>query len=381
MYKPELLDQIVEKAFPPGSQVVGNLKDVPPSARFWILPGKQGYPRWIIPQNPVEGLAVLREWRPFTGKTALTWLVLKQAYCMGVLGNIPGVHPLGVAIPKNTWGHLGWHEEIPPTPVVYVGTPSKITRLVVSLVHPRRRELSCVAKIPLGPLSGHGILREADILTQLAQEKPGLAPHVLYVNPHKAIAVQSPMLGTPAKPALTRTHIEWLLDLRLANQTTSLTEQARKLSDWIDRQGSMTGDTHAKLDAVLRTLQDDTPLPAVYRHGDFAPWNLKFALSGRLAVVDWEHATLLDLPFYDLMHFYYIQAHVARRQPNLLPKLLENPLVKTYLSTMNIDKALLPKLFLYYLLDYWTQRVADENQAAAQLYFEALMHQLEQINR
>ena len=92
-----------------------------------------------------------------------------------------------------------------------------------------------------------------------------------------------------------------------------------------------------------RVLREPHELPAVWVHGDFAPWNFRRMDGEKIAVVDWEEASPDSLPLYDLVHFYLIQNFLfgeRRLDPRSYRKAAQE-----YLKALGIDPVLHNRLF------------------------------------
>ncbi|MGB1547506.1 MAG: phosphotransferase family protein [Alphaproteobacteria bacterium] len=274
--------------------------------RFWVVRGKRG-PRWIVPENPAHGLPALRRWRPFDVASRVKWALLLGAYRTGALGFVPGIGKIAVAVPEAVdWSHLGWHGGPGPQPVVHVGTPSANQRFVASLVDPLSRRVKAIAKAPIGEAAAARILHEADMLERLAEEQPGVAPRLLFRNAASGITAEEAFQGEPTGRRLTAAHLAFLDRLRITGAETSLRQEIERLRPAL---ATLPPARAEALGAVLKRLDRPTPLPAVWVHGDFAPWNL-FLQEGRLVACDWENAEPRGLPLFDAMHFLWIQRYL-----------------------------------------------------------------------
>jgi thiamine kinase-like enzyme len=158
-------------------------------------------------------------------------------------------------------------------------------------------------KIPIGSFAAQNILREADILERLATEKPGLTPSLVLVDKKNGTSVQDFVDGRQTGTKLTEAHMKWLSALRIPGEKTSLSEQAERLALRLDSQTSMDKETLSLLSVLLDRMKDQTPLQAVWLHGDFAPWNLKWVTKKKLVAFDWEFAQAYALPGLDLVHY------------------------------------------------------------------------------
>ncbi len=325
--------------------------------RYWVVPGRHG-PRWIVPENPRDGMAVLAHWRPYGLISRLKWAALTAAYRAGQLGRVPGISGLGIAGAGTAdWGHLGWRGAAPPVPSIYIGTPGPAQKAVATLV--ADGAAVAVAKAPLGPLAASGILHEAAMLERLATEKPGMAPRLLHTDRDAGIGVQEAVMGRPCGRRLGAAHLGWLAGLRMTGAETSLAE-------WVGRFDPPQG-----CDVVRRALDaaaDTTSLPAHWEHGDFAPWNLKWRGRGQIAALDWEEARPGGLPLLDLLHFDAMQSYLFASTPRL-GRFSDLPAgISAYAGSWGVGAALWRKLRLFYLARAWIGRSrAGESDHAAYL--------------
>lgn len=365
----ELIEKIIGKVLPSGSPLAWNANEVPPGDRFWIIPGRDG-PRWIVPQNPRYGRSVLSQWRPYDLSSRIKWVAFMAAYRTGRLGMVPGVVPVGVARASDSnRGHLGWTNERGPVPVIYVGTPGPTRKAVAHLVDVATCRTAGVAKIPLGARAAENILHEADILGLLEEEKPGIAPRLRYVDRAACISVQDSITGRSSFRGLTQAHIDWLRDLRIPGTETSLREQSEYLMKRLVHLEGLPEATRCLLENVLEQLDDPTPLPAVWVHGDFAPWNLRWVEQGKLAAVDWEEAMPVSLPGVDLIYFYVIQDflfcdNAPDKAWHQLQGFVDSHLVRSYIERFWYVEKLLTSLVLFTLADMLIRRALIVNGAS-----------------
>ena len=119
---------------PPDARSMMGWKPVQMS-RFWMISGKGGEPRWILPHDPKYALPFLQQWRPYDFRSRITWQCLMMAYQGKRLDCVPGVVPLRIIVPeKSNWEHLGWSLARPPVAVIYVGTPGPNRKAVLGLI-------------------------------------------------------------------------------------------------------------------------------------------------------------------------------------------------------------------------------------------------------
>lgn len=300
-----VVTSVVTKVFPEGTELCLKGKGGLPGAQFWMIPGKGGEPRWILPHERKHAWPFLRQWRTYDFRSRIKWQCLKAAYRGKMLGCVPGVAPLRIIVPEGTnWDHLGWSLARPPVPVIYIGTPNLTRKAVMGLIDSQKGKVISVGKVPLVPAAGLTINHETDILDKLAREKPARAPHSLFIDREKGIATQEFVSGSPTGPRLTEKHVAFLVDLAIPGETISLREVVQLLGRKIKTQEHINPDARAVLEQVLTEVDDPSPLPAVWVHGDFAPWNLKKATNGSLWAIDWEFASPKGLPLFDLVYFH-----------------------------------------------------------------------------
>jgi len=334
---------IVKKVFPEGTELCLNGKKCPPESRFWMIPGKGGGPRWIIPQQPEYGLPILNQWRPYDLFSHIKWKCLLTAYRVKNLGYLPGVVPLRLIVPeKNNWEHLGWHSIKHPTPVIYVGTPGPSRKTVFGLVNSQDGAVTSYGKAPLGPSSRLAINHEVDILDTLAKEKPGRAPRIFFIDRANGLTTQEFFSGKPSGRILTENHVAFLVDLVISGETISLREVVEDLGPQIKILEDIDSKARTLLERVLEEIDDTSPLPAVWVHGDFAPWNIKKAAKGSLRVIDWEDSSRKGLPLFDLYYFHSKQMFLFGEN-ELFPKLFGR-LLKLYLEQLSIVPAMTEKI-------------------------------------
>lgn len=360
----KLLEDIIYQIFPSGSDLSWDASQVGPDDRYWVIAGKQG-PRWIIPQNPKYGLSVLTQWRPYGTLTSMQWQAFLTIYRIGQLGLLPNIQAFGISEAQtSSWESLGWMRSHAPVPVIYVGTPSDTRKAVISLVNRKTLQIVGIAKVPLTPLASNCILREAKNLTELAVNKPGLGPQLLFVNQDQGTSLQSAILGDPPSRRLTPAHCSWLSQLAIPEVETSLQEQVENLLPRLSHLSKMGDQTTVSAGKTLERLTDPTPLPSVWIHGDFAPWNLKWIDRSTLAAVDWEEARSHGVPLQDFFHYFYIQSYLFQSGPVLLSQ-LKQKFVDPYWPNLNLDAEMYLKLARFYLAESWVccMERGDQNYA------------------
>ncbi len=123
-----------------------------------------------------------------------------------------------------------------------------------------------------------------------------------------------------------------------------------------------------KLGAILeRTLVGET-MPFVWSHGDFSAGNCLYDAARRLsAVVDWELFSDYHLPLLDVLHCMEIpgernssatwQRFDTIRTLFQADRLLEMPVLASYVEQMGIPQRVLPALILMYWVDHVAKRI------------------------
>jgi hypothetical protein len=367
-----LISSVVKKIFPEGTEFCldGNI-DLSES-QFWIIPGKKGEPRWILPHDREYGWPFLQEWYPYDFSSRLKWHCLMAAYRGKGLRYVPGVVPLKVIVPeKSNWEHLGWYSINQPVPVIYVGSPGRSRKAVLGLIDSQERKVASIGKVPLGPSAGLAINREVDILEDLAKEKPGRAPRTLFVDRGNGISVQEFFSGSPTGRHLTERHVEFLADLVIPGETISLREVAEDLERQINTLEDIDPKARTVLERVLEEIDDPSPLSAVWEHGDFTPWNIKKVTNGSLRTVDWEASSRRRLPLFDLIFFQTMQVFLFGEN-ELFPKPFRRTLNR-YVDRLNISPAMTKKVAKACItLDWLKWRKAGKDSLRTNFLFHTL---------
>lgn len=329
---------------------------------FFVIPGKHG-PRWIVPEKASYGLVFLEQWRPYDLSSRLKWRIVLIAYRLGLLSRLPGINTVSIDGAGQSWDCVDWDLPEPPVPVIYVGTPGSGRKAVVGLVESRTRKLRSIAKIPLDPSAAATIQHETEILSKLALQKPAFAPRVVYANSEAGIAVQQAFAGAPAGRRLTSLHIDWLVELNLGDKNISLRDIATDVAKQVEQLAAIPPNVKTLIAAVCHQLDDRTSLPAVWVHGDFAPWNLKMTNDGRLVAVDWEYSFPNGLPLFDIVHFRSIQMFIFGEQELFPRKVLA--LALSYLKLLGVAPGSLEALVLACLMQNWLRAfIRGDNERA-----------------
>ncbi len=372
------IQTVVQPLFPEGVNALPHNHPPAPDTLYWpylVIPGKSGHPRWILPKNPQWGLPGLQFWWPYDLASRLRWRLILWAYQLGILHWHPHVQSIQIQWPQSShWAHLGWKNPHPPIPVIYVGEPLARGKAVASLVDSQDQTCQLIAKAPVGKAAADKIRHEANMLKQLAITPADIAPQLHFIQTDSGLSTQQ-ALALPNSPrAFSRTHLNYLLHLQQTHRT-SLSEQGAQLQQRLTTcTPALDALHHQALHRFLQEIQsDETPVARVIVHGDFAPWNLKIKPDGTLIAFDWEEGSLTGLPFYDLLHFHFIQQPIDKRTRALLSPLLEQPLIQEYMQHFGLTPNWCQHLFSYFLLDYWCRRLEEGDTETADWFFSAIL--------
>ena len=292
------------------------------------------------------------------------------AYRTGLLGSLPGVSAFGVAA-SAAWSHLGW-ENGPLAPTIYIGTPGPRRKAAAFLTSLGNGDPTRVAKIPLGPGAGRGILGEADILKRLAAEKPGLGPNVVFVDREGGRAVQETVPGRPGRREFSAAHLRWLVGLRRESAGSTLRAHAMTMADEVARVVAPASLVDGILSRLAR-LDHSASLPSVWTHGDFAPWNLRSTKNCAMAAVDWEVSSQHGLPMYDLVHFHLIQDVLF--QEHRLGGARYRRMAGQYIGALGLDPDLHDQLLELALIKSWAVAAGDGDEARAGFAADTILHE------
>jgi hypothetical protein len=360
---------IVKKVFPEGTEFCLNSKAGLPGSRFWVVPGKNGEPRWILPHEHRYAWPFLQQWSPYNFRSRIKWQCLLFAYRGKMLSCMPGVTPLRIVVPeKSNWQHLGWSFSKPPVPVIYVGTPSPNRKVVIGLIDSQKKTVTSIGKAPLEQEANLSILHEADILNTLTKEKPGLAPRNIFLDREHGTASQEFFSGSPTGRMLTKQHVKFLVDLAIPGQTISLHEVLKDLGRQIQILKHIEPEARTVLERVFVEVDDPSLLPAVWEHGDFAPWNLKNITGGSLKAIDWEAASRQGLPLFDLVYFRSIQTFLFGEK-ELFPKSV-GTFFSQYLKRLGIAQEMTRKIVQTCIARDWLRchEIGNRSRAAFLLH-------------
>ena len=282
------------------------------TASYVAVPAS-GVARWLLPTGRPEIGSLLASWSPYRLRSRVAWTAVRAASKIGGLARTPGTAELRVECPRAAdWAALGWRAREAPVPAIQLGTPGPRRKAVVHLVERATGKCRAVVKVPLTEQAKIAVLREAEVLEALAAEEFERAPQVLYADPASGVASQTFVEGRSGSRKLRTETWRLLRSLMLHGETASLSSHAQRLSLELADSAEALGIAH-----VIDRLSDDSPLPACWRHGDFAPWNIKRQSDGRCSLVDWEDARRNALPLQDAFHFLHVQDFLFGAKPTL----------------------------------------------------------------
>ena len=247
---------------------------------------------------------------------------------------------------------------------MYVGTPGTTRKAVVHLVEPSSGECRAVLKLPLTHAAKAAIVREADVLAQLTEERYARAPRLLFVDRDRGVATQTFLPGRSGGRAFNTIHRELLNSLMLPGECTTLANALMDLTPYLSR----APEHHrAVIDRLLPRLANTTPLPACWLHGDFAPWNIREAVHGATALLDWEDACRGGLPLQDAFHFLHIQDYLFGKAPQT-----HSHFVAPMAASLGIKNRLCFSLEIAYLLTAYLLKTARQDHKHANFLLNSL---------
>jgi aminoglycoside phosphotransferase len=241
-------------------------------------------------------------------------------------------------------------------------------------------ELRLVTKVSRLPGEDVHLLREARILTDLAQTDAQNVPRLIAMDqiydrpllvetalPGRAIS-RAMVLADPEK--FLERGLDWLCSLHAATAQPSAGAEIRRLSESSllllrDRMELTREEVRilARTSAILESLPERCPW-LVFEHGDFSAPNLLLLPNGELGVVDWELATQRGIPGADLFFFLTFIAF-ARERADSLPRQLRAfrnafhgnqawaaRYIERYAVALGLPRDVLPPLFVLTWLRY-----------------------------
>ena len=274
------------------------------------------------------------------------------------------------------WPALGWKHATPPVPLVYVGTPGPSRKAVIHLVHRTSGRCEAVAKVPLCAGARQAIIREAGVLSVLAEEGYPFAPRLLVLDRERGIATQEFIGGTSAGRRWRREWADLLRSLLLPDEHTTM---YRHLAIGLERSINRQADCRTEqapapeagprdvLDRALDHLADTHLLPACWVHGDFAPWNIRTNRHCPPVLIDWEDAERGGLPLQDAFHFFHMQDFLFGRAPTTHSTEME-----AFAETLGIAPQQCQRLETAYLFTAYGSCSTQGHQARAAFLLKSL---------
>ncbi len=264
---------------------------------------------------------------------------------------LPGVARVNISgIEDIDWRSVGWRGNVSPVPVVYMGTPGMTRKAVIHLVNPASGTCEAIVKVPLTEAAGAAILREADVLTTLADEDYTCAPRLLFVDEERGVATQTALNGKPGGRRFTAAYWELLRSLMLPGESTTMAGHAAEWQEQLLWAVGCEADISV-MTAALSELCDPRPLPACWVHGDFTPWNMRHLPDGTVALLDWEEAQRGGLPLQDAFHFFHMQDFLFGSRPAV-----HSTDIGRFAKTIGISTEQCRKLEIAYLAHAYLQR-------------------------
>ena len=333
---------------------------------FLVVPGK-GTPRWLLPARHHKIDPVLACWSPYRWKSRAKWLAIRAAHRTGFLSALPAVTRVYIPGVQNIdWRSVGWSGNASPVPLIYIGTPGISRKAVIHLVNAASGSCDVIVKAPLTEAARVAIVREADVLTTLADEDYTCAPRLLCVDQERGVAAQTALNGKVGSRKLTDSYWVLLRSLMLPGESTAIVGHAAEWGEqllWaVGREGDISVMT-----AALSELCDPDPLPACWVHGDFAPWNIRHLPDGKVVLLDWEDGQRGGLPLQDAFHFLHMQDYLFGARPAVHATGIE-----PFARTIGIPPEQCRKLEIAYLAHSYLQRLAAGEAKHSEYLLETL---------
>ena len=356
---------LAELVFAPWLQGRG---DDASTRQFLAVPGK-GTPRWLLPDRHANIDSVLANWTPYRLDSRMKWAAIRGAHRAGCLSALPGVASVNVAgVADIDWCSLGWSSGgVVPVPVVYIGTPGASRKAVIHLVNPDSGICDAIVKVPLTAAARTAILREADVLQILADEGCNCSPRLLHVDRDRGVTTQAALNGRAGGRKFTDGSWALLGSLMLTGESTAIAGHAAEWQEQLLQAVGCEADIGA-MTAAMAELCDAGQVPACWRHGDFAPWNIRQMAEGRVVLLDWEDAQRSGLPLQDAFHFLHMQDYLFGARPAA-----HSPHVERWAKGLGLSSAQCRKLEIAYLTYSCLQRLAERQDKHYQYLLKTLL--------
>lgn len=315
-----------------------------------------GVPRWVLPEQTRRAVTVLRSWKPYKVTSRLKWGAVVAACRMNAGALLPGLTQAALRCDLSYW-----REQIPEFSgswaiVAYIGNASPTRKALLFFVD-ANASVRAVAKVPITGAAKAAILNEARVLKKLQRRFP--VPEVLFFDEREGIAAQSWIEGTNVARKFGAEELDLLTAfgsdgarVRLSNCYAGLQERIASLRSPVDS---------TLLKRALLLLEPKDELRACLEHGDFAPWNLRRLVDGRLSLIDWEWAVEEGFPWQDVCRYFYMQDYLFRERADVWKSLMTNPLLGEYRRRFDLSVDAVRGLTARYLLRFLCDEDAEGN--------------------
>lgn len=295
--------------------------------------------KWILPKNPIVGIAALKGWEPYSLKARFKWSFFLIAYRFGVCCIFPNVFKFNAEFSiANPTADIIVDDLIP---VTYIGELTDHQKSVSILMDGEILKPAAIVKYALKKGALAHIQREAFALREL--QKIGVSNIPVLLGSTNQSVWQTAVPGSNSPMKITVQHISFLKALKLNGEYLSLPSLIDSITDKLKLRNHVS--YTEQISNCLRLMRADLEFPIVGVHGDFAPWNIRVEKQG-VNVFDWEGYIQEGIPLYDLCHFHYVQAYLFSSL-DYVNELLNSKIIEEYLVSLNIDahaKVLLIKL-------------------------------------
>lgn len=290
--------------------------------------------RWIFPGDRRRVLGVMAGWRPYARSSRAIWLLLRMMIAVFGIRRIPLIAPLGQPEYVEASPILAQLPDAPEIrPVVYIGTPGPQRKAVCHMADASGK-IHAIVKTPLGPEAGAAVVREMQNLKRLGTEFPHLhLPRIIGYDINSNVTAQTAVAGDPTGRHFGKEHADFLISLRREGR---ISPRARLTAAIAAHQSDPVQLQSAR--QWLAPGSEVGPMPRVWQHGDFAPWNLR-TRGGAITAYDWEDAEAEGLPVWDIAHFYLQQAFLFRERGPVLTRMEANPAYRYYLMQFGLSQA------------------------------------------
>ena len=223
--------------FIPGASVILDKenKDSMQYDYYYVIPGNNG-PRWVIPENPLYGMSVLRQWQPYDLVSIIKWKILLFLYKFGVLNYIPKIVKVGVTVKSKIYE--GYTEPLlngNMAHVLYIGTPCVTQKAIITLVN-KATLLPCfILKVPLGNLAMQCIQSEVKNINIVKNKLYNHIPLITHYDEEHGVSVQQFLYGCPVKHGWTKWHANLVGMMCDKNNVDCWENQCDKLNSRLDK--------------------------------------------------------------------------------------------------------------------------------------------------